>query len=37
MSPGEAFRGESAMPKIRKAGRPPVLVPVAGQDQAINF
>jgi hypothetical protein len=24
------------MPKIRKVGRPPVLVPVAGQDQAIN-
>jgi hypothetical protein len=25
------------MPKIRKIGRAPVLVPVAGQGQAINF
>ena len=34
MSPGRSYSGESAMPKVTN-GRAPV--PVAGQDQAINF
>ena len=34
MLQGEAIQGESAMPKVTKAGR---VAPVAGQDQAINF
>ena len=33
MSPGRSYLGGSAMPEVTKAGR----VPVAGQDQAINF
>jgi hypothetical protein len=35
MVPGEAIKGESALPKITKAGRE--LAPVAGQVQAIGF